>query len=338
MRAEKAGSRKRAGSLPAAATILLLFLASCAGAARAVPPPELPVGSPAAIDAWLAARESAVPGLILEDQKRIAWAGAPGEVTEFSIVYIHGLQGSPRDYASVIQEVAGKLGANVYFARLKGHSVTTDEIAEATRDDWLADAREALEIGSRIGRAVIVAGSSMGGDLALWLAARGEPEPAALVLFSCAVQPREGRAEMLLWPWPFPQIFVGALIGRYWHSTFDARTYPTGNPGAWTRLYPPRYRSESFITFMDVVKLTRTLALERIRAPSLWLYSDADDAVDITALKKSFERMGGQPKRLAPVQGAHSHMLAGDIFSPETTDTVSGEILSFLTECGMLRL
>lgn len=328
---------RRSFLFPAAALLSVLILASCASAPYQPRPQELLPDSPAALDVWLADREDAVPGLIPGDQKRIAWAFAPGAATEFSIVYIHGLQGSPRDYASVIQEVAEKLGANVYYARLKGHSVTTDEIAQATRDDWLADAREALEVGSRIGRAVIVAGSSMGGDLALWLAARGEPEPAALVLFSCAVQPRESRAEMLLWPWPLPQIFVGALIGRYWRSSFDARTYPTGNPEAWTRLYPPRYRSESFITFMSVVKLTRTIALERITAPSLWLYSDADDAVDIPALKKAYERMGGQPKRLVRVQGARSHMLAGDIFNPETTDTVSGDILSFLAECGILR-
>jgi alpha-beta hydrolase superfamily lysophospholipase len=328
---------RRAHVFPAAAAMLALFLTSCASAPRAAPPSELPAGSPEALDAWLSARENAVPGLIPGDQKRIVWAGAQGAVTAFSVVYIHGLQGSPRDYASVIQEVAQRLGANVYYARLKGHSVTTDEIAETTRDDWLADAREAMQIGSRIGQAVIVAGSSMGGDLALWLAAGEEPEPAALVLFSCAVQPRERRAEMLLWPWPFPQFFVGALIGRYWHSTFDAGTYPTGNPGAWTRLYPPRYRSESFITFMSVVKLTRTLALERIRAPSLWLYADADNAVDIPALKKDYERMGGQPKRLVLVQGARSHMLAGDIFSPETTGAVSGDILSFLTECAILQ-
>ena len=88
---------------------------------------------------------------------------------------------------------------------------------------------------------------------------------------------------------------------------------------------------------MSVVKLTRAIALERITVPSLWLYSDADDAVDIPTLKKSYERMGGQPKRLVRAQGARSHMLAGDIFSPETTDTVSGDILSFMAECGILR-
>ena len=150
---------------PAAALLSALILASCASAPYRPRPQELLPDSPAALEAWLADREDAVPGLIPGDQKRIARAFAPGAATEFSIVYIHGLQGSPRDYASVIQEEAEKLGANVYYARLKGHSVTTDEIAQATRDDWLADAREALEVGSRIGRAVIVAGSSMGGDL-----------------------------------------------------------------------------------------------------------------------------------------------------------------------------
>jgi esterase/lipase len=300
-----------------------------------VQPQELPAGT-AALDEWLAARESAVPGLIPEDQKRIEWAGPRGGQTEYSIAYLHGLLGSPRDYASVMREVADKLGANVYYARFKGHSVTTDEIAEAAPEDWLADAREALDIGSRIGRHVIVAGSSMGGDLALWLAERGEPRPAALVLLSCAVQPREGRAGMLLWPWPLPEILLGALIGRYWHSSYDMKTYPTGSPQRWAQLYPPKYRSESFVTFMGVVKLTRALPLERISSPSLWLYSDADDAVDIPALKKAYQEIGGQPKRLVQVQGSHSHMLAGDIFSPETTDTVSGDILSFLADCGIL--
>jgi hypothetical protein len=58
--------------------------------------------------------------------------------------------------------------------------------------------------------------------------------------------------------------------------------------------------------------------------------------VDIPALKKAFQRMGGRPRRLVRVRGAHSHMLAGDIFNPETTDAVSGDILSFLAECAIL--
>ncbi|HTO20833.1 MAG TPA: alpha/beta hydrolase, partial [Spirochaetia bacterium] len=169
--------------LLAFAPLLLPLLAGCAASPRAVLPPEVPE-NPAALDAWLSAGESAVPGLIPGDEKRIVWAGAPGAATEYAISYLHGFQGSPRDYAAVIHAVAARLGANVFYQRFKGHGVTTDEIADATRDDWLADAREAMEIGRRIGGRVILAGSSMGGDLALWLAVRARPGPAALVLFS----------------------------------------------------------------------------------------------------------------------------------------------------------
>jgi len=336
-------SRGRSGTPPALiapylfalAVLLPLLLAACAASPSVVSPPEVPE-NPAALDAWLSARESAVPGLIPGDEKRIEWAGAPGVATEYAISYLHGFQGSPREYAAVIHAVAARLGANVFYQRLKGHGVTTDEIADATRDDWLADAREALDIGSRVGGRVILAGSSMGGDLALWLAVRARPEPAALVLFSCAVEPREKRADLLLWSWPFPQIFVGVLIGRYWHGGFDSADYPTGDAALWARLYPPRYRSESFITFMDVVSLVRRLPLEQVSAPSLWLFSRRDNAVDIPAMRRAFLRMGGEPRHMVEVQGAHAHMLAGDIFSPETSGPVNAEILSFLAECGIL--
>ncbi len=313
------------------AALAVLVLASCVSTSYVVRQAELPQD----LDTWLAAKEASVPGVIPASQKEIAWAGERGVKTPYSIVYIHGWQGSSRDYAAVLQEVASELGANVYYSRLKGYGVTTEEIAGVTLDDWINDTWEALEIGRRLGDRVIVAGSSMGGDLALWLASRQQPDIAALVLFSCAVQPKDGASELLLWPWPFPQILLGAVIGRYTALSFDAAKYPTGSPELFARLYPARYRSESFLKLMAAVKLTRTLPLSSITAPSIWLYSDKDDAVDIPVLKKFYARTGGSPKRLVHVDGAHSHMLAGDVFSPETNAAVSGDIISFLREAGL---
>jgi pimeloyl-ACP methyl ester carboxylesterase len=294
-----------------------------------------PVKLPPDLDSWLAEKEAVVPGLIPASRKEIAWAGAHGTRTPYSIVYIHGWQASSRDYAAVFQEVAAELGANVYYSRLRGYGVTTEEIVGVTLDDWINETWEALEIGRRLGDKVIVAGSSMGGDLALWLATRRPPDIAALVLLSCAVQPKDGRSELLLWPWPVPQIVLKAFIGRYSALSLDAAKYPNGRPDMFARMYPARYRSESIIKLMAVVKLTRTLPLASITTPSIWLYSGKDDAVDIPVLKKFYARTGGAPKRLVHVDGAHSHMLAGDVFSPETNAEVSREIISFLTEAGL---
>ncbi len=289
-----------------------------------------PAELPQDLDSYLASREAAVPGLIPGNEKHIAWAGAHGVKTPFSVVYIHGLQGSPVEYAAVIQRAAAEIGANVFFTRLKGHGVTTEEIAGATVDDWVNDAWEALQVGSRIGDRVILVGSSLGGDLSLWLASRQQPQVAALVLFSCAVQPKDSRSGIMLWPWPIPQIMLAAVMGRYTINSIDKTVYPGANLELYGRLYPTRYRSDSYLTFMGVVRLVRTLRLEDIRVPSLWLYSEKDDAVDIPSLEKAYTRMGGTPKSLVEVKGAHAHMLAGDVFSPETNDEVTGDVVSFL--------
>jgi alpha-beta hydrolase superfamily lysophospholipase len=287
------------------------------------------------LDAWLAEKERAVPGVIPGDEKTIAWAGKKGVKTPVSLIYLHGWQGSPHDYGAVLVRMASALGANVYYARLSGFCVANESVVKITLDDLLDDAREALEIGRRIGGRVVVVGSSMGGDLALWLGAQNLPDIASLVLFSPAVQPLDKRSEMLLWPWPLPNIILRAVIGKYNPMTYNLERYPTGDPALFARLNPPRYRSESTLKLMAVVRLTRTLALEKMTTPSVWLYTDKDDAVDIPTLRKFYERAGSRPKKLVFVTGAYSHMLAGDMFSPDTTAEVADAALGFLSDMGV---
>jgi esterase/lipase len=276
-----------------------------------------------------------VPGVIQGDQKEIVWAGARGEKTPLSLVYIHGWQGSPRDYESVLGPVAKELGANIYYARLKGFCTTTEEVVNVTLDDWINDTWETMEIGRRIGERVIVVGTSMGGDLALWLAAQKPQGLAGLVLFSPAVQPRDKRSEMLLWPWPFRNLILRIASGKYNSMAFRSDLYPTGNPELYARYNPPRYRSESTLKLMTVVKLIRQVPITSITVPSLWLYSETDEAVDIPTMKSFYARTGGEARRMVQVPEAHAHMLAGDMFQPETTREVIDDVTSFLRETGI---
>ncbi len=261
-----------------------------------------------------------------------AWAVGPGTVTPLSIVYLHGWQGTRWDYDPVFDRVARSLGANVYYARLRGYGTTTEEIVDVTLDDCVNDAWEALQIGHRIGERVMAAGSSMGADLALWLASRRESGVSALVLLSAAVQTKDTRADMLLWPWPFGNVLLAIAMGKYIPNPFLTDVYPTGSAELYARHNPPPYRSESMMKLTTVVTLTRTLPLESIAAPSLWLYNEKDNAVDIPTLKAFYDRTGGTGKRLVGVPDAHAHMMAGDIFQPDTTDGMTGDILAFLRE------
>ena len=313
------------------AASIVVSLASCASIAYKLTPPVLP----ADLDAYLAREEAAVPGVIPGDEKMIAWAGERNTRTPLSLVYLHGWQASPHDYGAVLSRMARALGANVYYARFSGFGVTTESVVNVTLNDLANDAWEAVEIGRRIGDRVVVVGSSMGGDLALWIGAQGVPDVASLVLLSPAVQPLDRRSEMLLWPWPLPILILRAVVGKYNQMTYNRELYPTGDPALFARLNPPRYRSESTLKLMAVVKLTRTLALEKMRTPSVWFYCDRDDAVDIPTLKAFYERAGSRAKRLVNVTDAHSHMLAGDMFSPETTAEVGDAALAFLAEAGV---
>jgi pimeloyl-ACP methyl ester carboxylesterase len=313
------------------AVFAVTALFSCVSPPREPKPAELPGD----LEAWIAREESMVPDLIPGDEKCIAWAGERGARTPLAIVYIHGWQGSPRDYEPVLTRLGAATGSNVYFARLAGYGVSGESIAEVELGDWLDETQEAFEIGRRIGDRVLVAGSSMGGNLALWLGSRCPEGLAGLLLFSCAVQPKDPRSEMLLWPRPLPALLLGAIVGRYNTVTWDGGRYVTGDPALFVRRNPPRYRSASTIRLMETVRLARELSLESIAVPSLWLYSEKDEAVDTETLARFFSRAGGSPKRLVRVEGTHGHMLAGDMFSPDTTDEVVEEALSFLRDSGL---
>jgi pimeloyl-ACP methyl ester carboxylesterase len=139
----------------------------------------------------------------------------------------------------VFDTVAREMGANIFYTRLRGYGVTTEEITRVRVDDWINDTWEAMEIGHRIGERVIVAGSSMGGDLALWLASRHPAGLGGLVLLSCAVQPEEKLSNLLLWPWPLRNLIVRIVLGKYTSNAFNLDVYPTGNAELMARYNPP---------------------------------------------------------------------------------------------------
>lgn len=324
-------ARLRVGACVA---LLSLSLASCVETHYTLRPVELPKD----LDQYLRDEEAGIPGITPGAEKDIAWAGAPGVKTPFSIIYLHGFTATRQELAPVYDEVARAIGANIYYTRLTGHGMNGEALAAATLDDWVNDTWEAYRIGERIGGRVIVAATSTGAPLALWLAAQNAPRVganapgvaanapkiAALVLASANVRPADSAAELLLWPWPVPNIILSAFVGpvRTVHAKndLDARY--------WTKRYP----SKALLAMMATVKLGRMVPLRDITVPSLWVYTDRDDVVSIPELKKYYERIGSAKKRLVEIPGAAGHVLAGSIMSPASTGDVASLVSSFLSE------
>jgi esterase/lipase len=84
---------------------------------------------------------------------------------------------------------------------------------------------------------------------------------------------------------------------------------------------------------MALVQLVRTTPLDTVRVPVLTLYAPNDQIIDIDALRAVHSRFGSPRKSLIEIDGVadpQQHVLAGDVLSPTTTDTVADHIVEFV--------
>ena len=97
----------------------------------------------------------------------------------------------------------------------------------------------------------------------------------------------------------------------------------------WTTEYP----SCALIPMVQLIQRVRDTALPHITTPVLVLYSSQDQIVDAMAIEKQFKRIPASVKKIKEIKiakGNQPHVIAGDILSPETTQRVFREILSFI--------
>lgn len=268
--------------------------------------PEVP-GQLTELDTYINQREAKLP-VKTANEARIVWADSTHkEQTEYALVYLHGFTASQGEGDPVHRDFARKFGCNLYLARLAGHGLKgKDAMLEFTPEKLWASTLEAYAIGKKLGKKVIIMGTSTGGALALRLAANF-PEIKGVILYSPNIAINDGSAWLTNKPWGL-QLIRKVMGGMYSKKTADT------DPKVLQYWYS-QYRLEAVPQLQEFIETSNTKqTYEQVRQPVLMLYyykdeQHQDKTVKVDAMLNMFEELGTPAalkiKSAIPEAGTH---------------------------------
>ncbi len=263
-----------------------------------------------------------IPGV----KKRIIWNRIIGKQTPLSIIYIHGFSATSEEIRPVPDLVAKALGANLFFTRLTGHGRGPIAMTEPRVIDWMNDIAEALEIGRRIGKKVVVISTSTGSTIVA--AAALNPELSRDVSGFIFVSPNFGINNPLarLLTWPGARSWVPIVGGKMRKNSPRNKLHAK----YWTTSYP----TVATLPMAAVIKAVIGQDFSKIRTPALFYYSLDDKVVKPEVTRDVARRWGGKVKTINVVMSEkddqYSHIIAGDIVSPNQTNYAIQQMLQWI--------
>ena len=270
------------------------------------------------------ARQEAVHHLKKDNQARIIWADdSVRQQTDYSIVYLHGFSASQEEGNPVHRNIARYFNCNLFLSRLSEHGIdTSDAFVNLTPHNYWESAKQALFIGKKLGKKVILMGTSTGGTQALQLAAAFPDDVAALILYSPNIAINDPFAFLLNDPWGL-QIARKVKGGLY--------NYPADTRPIYSAYWNRPYRLESVVSLQEMLETTmneKTFAAVKQPVLLLYYYKDKehqDNVVRVDAMLNMFSHLGTaadmKVEKALPNTGNHvigSPILSKDILSVET--------------------
>jgi len=119
--------------------------------------------------------------------------GFEGAGSETGVLLVHGFTGTPQSLRPWGEHLAAQ-GWTVLCPRLPGHGTSIKDLAATTGDDWYGEAEMALVGLAERCSSVFVCALSMGGTVALDLAARHPDRVAGLVIVNGTIYSEDPRA------------------------------------------------------------------------------------------------------------------------------------------------
>lgn len=207
------------------------------------------------------------------------------------VLFLHGFTGGPYEVEPFVDYVKKETDWEVVVPTLTGHGAVLElEKKEARAERWISEAIvHYRRLSQRVDR-VIVVGFSMGGLLAIYLAAHFPID--RLVLLSAAAQyvnvPQ--LAEDL---WIKAQGKSISSLPQRLHRAYDYKLTHT----------PPR----AVVQFLRIWSYVKQF-YEKVSAPVCLVHGTKDAIVPIEASYELFERLGSKEKQLVIAEGSKHHV------------------------------
>jgi carboxylesterase len=192
---------------------------------------------------------------------------------------LHGFTASPAEVRWLAQHLAAA-GHTVYAPRLPGHGCDPRHLARCTWQDWYTAALDAYHLLRAQCDQVVAVGHSMGGMLALLLAANVPLEGVAALASPGYFPPRMVRmAQVYQYVRPFTDQRDVSPLNETVRSQQAARGEPV--------IGRVRYDMWSSRAVLELFRLAEALraGLPQVRVPTLLVYSEQDQTVSLESMR-----------------------------------------------------
>lgn len=274
--------------------------------------------------------ENQVKNIKPNNEAKIIWAkGFKEKQTAIAFVYLHGFGASHREGEPVMSQLSEKYQANVFMARMEEHGINReDSFKNLTPENYLASAKEALQIGKILGKQIILVSTSTGGTLSLHLASEDESVE-GLILYSpfiglknsafAAILSPEGKAGFIK--------MNGSEIMKQNRNQEEAKYWSTS------------YHIDGYVALIKILTSTMTpQTFSKVKVPVFMAYyykneQEQDQVVSVPAMLKMFDALGTvahkKVKMAFPETG--NHVIACDLRSNDWKN-VYQQTLNFMNE------
>ena len=239
-----------------------------------------------------------------------------------AVLLLHGFGDSPQSLHHLARALHAR-GFAVYAPLLPGHGRTLRDFRASGWRSWLTAARAALRAVAGRHERVGVVGLSMGGALAVELAAESTGIAALVLLAPYIEAPLAVRVHARAW----------ALVGSVVPYLTGDNPRSIQDPGERARAISYRAAPPRLVAELVALGDRARLDLPRVSAPTLYIQSREDNRLTVEGAERTFAALGSTTKVLEWVTGA-GHVITVD-FGWERVATRVGDWLErYVREAG----